>query len=409
MRLVYKFNYKGKHIDKLFNFCEINKKLYNQALYAIKQELKNNNRFLFYNDLDKLMKITPTLEGEINYKLIKAQVSQQCLKNLDKNIKSYIRAIKDWSKNKSKYNGIPKFPKYKKKYNLLIYTNQCSSIKNGYIFLAKDLIIKIPQYSKFENKLSNFQQIRILPKANHTLDIEIVYECNNVFNIKLDKTKYTSIDLGVDNVATVIFDENETILYNGKQLKSKNQFVNKVIARHKSELEKKNKSKTSKRIKNVYNKRNDYMNDYFHKLSRNIINKVIKYNIGTIVVGYNKGWKDSINIGKRNNQAFVQIPFENLINKLQYKCEQCGIKFIINEESYTSKCDALAHESIEKHDIYLGKRIKRGLYQSSMKKLINADVNGALNILRKVIGDSDVTHRIIDSGRLFRPLKCNIL
>ena len=225
----------------------------------------------------------------------------------------------------------------------------------------------------------------------------------------MDNTKFASIDLGVDNIATAIFDKNETLIYNGKPIKSVNQFANKLIAKYKSELEKINKKKLSKRIRKIYSKRNVRMEDYFHKLSRRIVNKTIKYKIGTIVVGYNKGWKDSINIGKRNNQTFVQIPFDSLLRKLEYKCKQCGINLIIQEESYTSKCDALAMESIEKHKEYMGKRVKRGLYQSSTRKLINADLNGALNILRKVVGDSDVIHRIIDSGRLFRPLKYNVL
>jgi putative transposase len=146
----------------------------------------------------------------------------------------------------------------------------------------------------------------------------------------------------------------------------------------------------------------------FHKISREIVNKMIENHIGTIIVGYNKGWKDSIRIGKRNNQIFVGIPFYDLISKLSYKCEKCGITFITREESYTSKCDALAMEPIGRHDSYSGKRIKRGLYQSSVGKTINADVNGALNIMRKVIGDS-YPNEIIDSGRLFRPIKCDIL
>ena len=239
-------------------------------------------------------------------------------------------------------------------------------------------------------------------------EIEIVYE-KECRNEELDNTKFASIDLGVDNIATAIFDKNETLIYNGKPIKSVNQFANKLIAKYKSELEKINKKKLSKRIRKIYSKRNVRMEDYFHKLSRRIVNKTIKYKIGTIVVGYNKGWKDSINIGKRNNQTFVQIPFDSLLQKLEYKCKQYGINLIIQEESYTSKCDALAMESIEKHKEYMGKRVKRGLYQSSTRKLINADLNGALNILRKVIGDSDVIYRIIDSGLLFRPLKCNVL
>ena len=125
-----------------------------------------------------------------------------------------------------------------------------------------------------------------------------------------------------------------------------------------------------------------------------------------LIVGYNKGWKTGVNMGKKNNQKFTQIPFARLISYLEYKCRLSGIEFVVNEESYTSKCDALALEPISKHDSYLGKRIKRGLFQSSVGKLINADVNGALNITRKVVGDSNgVIQRIIDSGLLFNPVR----
>jgi len=135
---------------------------------------------------------------------------------------------------------------------------------------------------------------------------------------------------------------------------------------------------------------------------------LVSNEIGNIVVGYNKGWKDSINIGKRNNQTFVQISFDRFIEYLKYKCEMVGINLIIHEENYTSKCDALAQEEIKKHETYLGKRVKRGLFQSSIGKVINADVNGSLNILRKVVGDSEQLVRIINSGWLFQPLRINV-
>ena len=126
-------------------------------------------------------------------------------------------------------------------------------------------------------------------------------------------------------------------------------------------------------------------------------------------MGHHKGWKDSINIGRRNNQTFVQMSFDRFIEYLKYKCEMVGINLIIHEESHTSKCDALALEDVKQHETYLGKRVKRGLFQSSIRKLINADVNGSLNILRKVVGDSEQLVRIINSGWLFQPLRVNVL
>lgn len=406
MRLIYKFNIKQN--DRLLGLCKISKNLYNQALYLVKKELKENNKWLNYSYLNKVLQTTTNIEGTINYKLLKAQVSQQCLRSLDKNITSYVKSIKDYSKNKNKYKGCPKFPKYKKEINQLIYTNQCCSIKNdGYLYLDKQTKIRIPQFNKYKDRLSNFQQVRIIPKLNNIFTIEMIYIDNEKNNNELNSNLYSSIDLGINNIATMILPDEKPILYNGKQLKAKNQYFNKKISNLKSKLS--NSKKTSKQIQELYLKRDNQLSDIFHKLSRMIVNRLIENKIGNIVVGYNKGWKDSINIGKRNNQTFVNISYKKLLSFLQYKCEMCGIKLIINEESYTSKCDGLALEEIGKHETYLGKRVKRGLFQSSIGKLINADVNGSLNILRKVVGDSEITSKIINSGWLFQPVRVNIL
>ena len=228
MRLVYKFNV--KYNDRLYELCKISKNLYNQALYIFKQELNTNNKWLNYYDLNKILQSTYNLEGTINYRLLKAQVSQQCLKTLDKNIKSYVKSIKDYSKNKSKYNGCPKFPHYKKEVNQLIYPNQSCSIKNGYLYLSKDFSLKIPQFDIYEERLKKFQQVRVIPKNNKSFVIEIVYIDDSIQNNDLNYNLYSSIDLGIDNLATMIFPNSNPLLFNGKQLKAKNQYFNKTIS-----------------------------------------------------------------------------------------------------------------------------------------------------------------------------------
>ncbi|HAH17484.1 MAG TPA: transposase [Eubacterium sp.] len=407
MRLVYKFN-NYQNNDELFRLCRISKDLYNQALYVIKTNLKNENRFTFYSELDKILKDTPNLDGEINYRKLKAQVSQQCIKVLDKSIKGYVKSIKDWSKHKENYKGKPNLPNYKAKngYNQLIYTNQCSSIKDGKIFFSKDLCISIPQWEKYKDKLTGFHQIRVNPKYGYT-EIEIIYEYQE-YSEYVDQNRFSSIDLGLGNLVSMVTDFSEPIIYSGAQIKSKNQFFNKRISFLKSITDTNNKKISTKQIKSLWDKRNKQLNDVFHKISRHIVNILIQNNVGNLIIGHNNGWKDSINIGKVNNQNFVMIPFDKLISYLKYKCEMSGIMVIETEESYTSKCDALALEIIHKHDKYKGKRVKRGMFQSSIGKLINADVNGALNIMRKVVGDSYVC-KIIDSGLLFRPIKFNDL
>lgn len=404
MKLVYKFNL--KYNKDLYDLCMVSKNLYNQALYLVKQELETNNKWLGYNQLNTILQSVYNLENEINYRLLKAQVSQQCLKQLDKNIKSYAKSIKDYSKNKGKYKGKPCFPKYKKEVNQLIYTNQSCTIKNGYINLSKTLKIRIPQYDKYKEKLTSFQQVRINPQLDKSFVIEIIYNDSEIRNPKLNYNEYSSIDLGVNNLVTLVLSNRKPLLFNGRQIKAKNQYFNKQISKLKSCLG--NKQKTSKKIQNLWVHRENQMNDIFHKISRKIVNELINNGIGNLVVGYNSGWKDSIQISKRNNQTFVSIPYEKLIQFLKYKCEMCGIKITVTEESYTSKCDGLSMETICKHDSYLGKRIKRGLFQSKTGKLINADVNGALNIMRKVVNDSEIISKIINSGWLFQPSRINL-
>lgn len=402
MNLIYSFYI--PQTEQLVKLCKVSNNLYNQALYIFRQALKNENKWLWYADMDKLMKDTPNLEGDINYRLLKAQVSQQILKVLDKNVKAYCKAIKDFKAHPAKYKAMPQLPSFRKRGSLfnLYYPNQSAQIKDGIIRLAKDLKIFIPQWGKYKNHIQDFQQVRILP-AKKSLKVEIVYRYE-VKGADLDKSKYASIDLGIDNLATMVTDKG-TFLYSGKFLKSYNRNFNRQLARLQSIKDKQGIKRATKRMLNLYEKRDKYFEDTFHKYSRMIVNHLIENRIGNLVVGYNTGWKQSVNIGKRNNQKFVQIPFARLASYLKYKCEMSGIRFIENEESYTSKCDALAKEEIGKHESYLGKRIKRGLFRSSTGRFINADVNGAVNILRKVVGESDCINQIIGSGRLLRPIR----
>lgn len=217
MRLVYKFNL--KYNDRLYELCKISKNLYNQGLYIVKQELNTNNKWLSYYDLNDILSLRVNLEGTINYRLLKAQVSQQCLKTLNKNIKSYVKSIKDYSKNKSKYNGCPKFPHYKKEVNQLIYTNQACSIKGDRLYLSKDFSIRIPQFDVYGERLKSFQQVRVIPKLNKSFVIEIVYIDNSIQNNNLNYSLYSSIDLGIDNLATMIFPNSQPLLFNGKTIK----------------------------------------------------------------------------------------------------------------------------------------------------------------------------------------------
>lgn len=404
MRLLYKFNI-GQN-ENISSLCKISNNLYNQALYIFRETLSNEDKWLSYFELDTIMKNTKNLDGNINYKLLKAQCSQQVLRILDKNIKGYYKSVQDYKKYPNKYKGKPGLPSYRKRgseFNMY-YTNQNCKIKDGKIVLSKELSIDIPQYEKYSDLIKNFKHVRIKPLACG-YKIEIIYEVKDAEVSKGREEKIASIDLGIDNLATIV-SEDFTIIFSGKFVKSHNQLFNKTLAKLNSIKDLQKIKGTTRRIKKLYYDREQYIEDVFHKISRKIVNLLIDSKITKLIVGYNKGWKQNVNMGKKNNQKFTQIPFARLVSYLEYKYELVGIEIVIHEESYTSKCDSLAFEKIGKHENYLGRRRKRGLFQSSVGKLINADVNGALNIMRKVVGDScESIRRIIDRGLLFNPVR----
>ena len=401
MRLVYKFY--TSHTERLDNLFKVSNNLYNQALYQFRRQLDADGTWLWYNDMDKLMKQTLNLEGECNYKLLKAQCSQQVLRVFDKSIKAYCKSIKDWKKHPEKYKGMPQMPHYRKRGGMfnLYYTNQSCRIKDGYIRLSKDLSVKIPQWEKYGDSLKSFCQVRMIPNRRN-VKIEIVYN-KETKKADVDNSKYAAIDLGLDNLATMVTAES-CVIFSGKFLKSYNNHFNKTLSHLQSIKDRQGIKRTTGRIARMYDKRDRYMEDAFHKVSRQIVDMLVEKKIGKLIVGYNAGWKQESDMGRKNNQKFVQMPFARLTSYLRYKCEMVGIDFVEHEESYTSKCDALALEPIGKHKEYLGRRVKRGLFRSSTGKVINADQNGALNILRKVVGDSEFT-RIVGSGHSLCPIR----
>jgi transposase, IS605 OrfB family, central region len=230
------------------------------------------------------------------------------------------------------------------------------------------------------DKEANLREVRVIPKGVGYV-IEIVYEKEvNPDLDEINKDRIAGIDLGVRNLATVGNNIGEKpIIVKGGICKSINQFYNKEMGELQRIYESQ-KIKTGKNSKKLFDKRNRKIKDHLHKVSRFIVDHCVKNDIGTIVIGHNEDWKQNANIGKKNNQNFVQIPFSMLINQIKYKAEENGINVILQEESHTSKCSFLDNETVEHHDQYLGKRFKRGLFRSVKGKIINADVNGAYNI-----------------------------
>ena len=394
MRLVERHIIRDNRFEEI---CQKSGLLYNYVLYLVRQGIFSGNHLKEYDLSTKLGR-----ENQFDFRNLPCHISQQVVKQVFQNIKYWIRLKKDYEKNPSKYNSKPRLPKYKKgkKQNMLVFTTSSCRIKNGYIHFVKD-IVKPIKTNIGDSKLC---QVRIIPQATCYV-VEVVYEKKET-DLNLNKSNILSIDLGLDNLCAGISNVGSNpFIINGKVIKSFNQWYNKTKSKWMSFIGEKG---TSNKLRWLNNRRNFWIEDKIHKISRWIIDYCKSNNIGSIVVGLNKGWKQGINLGKQNNQKFVEIPFSKLVDKLTYKAKLIGIDIHTTEESYTSKVDHLAFESLEKHDVYLGKRKKRGLFQSSIGKLINADINGAIGIGRKVFGDSYVS-RIIGSGFAFNPVRINIL
>ena len=382
-----------EQIDKL---CFASKNLYNQANYRIRQAFIFEGKYLNYNNIQK------QLQTEECYKALPAKVSQQILMVLERNWKSFKEALKVYKENPSTFQGKPKLPKYKDKEkgrNLLVYTTQALSqlgLKKGLIQPSKTEI-SIP--TKIE--VSQIAQVRIVPKLDHYV-IEVVYNIA-VFANTLNQKNVASVDLGVNNLAAVTFNQPgmKPLLINGRPLKSINQYYNKRSAELQAILG--SQKATSRRIQRLSTKRNWKIDDYLHKASRYLINALVAQNVGTLIIGKNDGWKQQADMGRQNNQTrvlrtaqpsanslnFVCIPHARFISQLEYKAQLVGIKLIVTEESYTSKASFLDSDVIPDYQQakakpkFSGRRVKRGMYKAKSGRKLNADVNGSFNIMLK--------------------------
>ena len=362
---------------ELDNVCFLSKNLYNKALYIVRQHYFNTKEYLNYYKVNRKL----IDSKDVDYYALPCKVSNQTLRLLDRNFKSFFSLVKK-KKNKD-YDKPVRIPRYLDKQGryATIFEKQAISKK----FLEKGLIklANISNVVKTKVKLEDLKEVRVLPRTNHYI-LEVVYEKEEK-QLLPDNGRYAAIDLGLNNLATVSSNVEKPFIINGRPLKSINQRWNKHAANLQSRLI--DNRKSSKQLGLITNKRNNRIKDYLHKSSRKIVNFLVSNRISTLVIGYNEEWKQNINIGRVNNQSFVTIPFLTFVHQLEYKCKLEGINVVLTEESYTSKCSFLDNEPLGKHNNYKGKRISRGLFKTSTNKLINADLNGSLNILRKVFGE----------------------
>lgn len=354
------------------------KNIYNAANYLVRQAYIVNGVYLNYTAIDKQFKQCNLLPDQ----QLPLKVVQQVLKQVDHDWQAYFAAVAEWKAHPEKFQGKPRLPKYKnttRGRNLLTYTIQAISKKA----LAGGFIEPSGLPIRVKTAQRAVAQVRIVPRNRHYV-VEVVYNVDTQ-QADVDQAFVLGIDLGIDNLAALASNQPGfmPLLVNGKPLKSINQWYNKELARLKAALPV--AQHTSKRIQQLTHKRNCRMDAYLHHSSRRIIEFATLMGIGTMVIGKNNGWKQGVGLGKRTNQNFVQIPHARFIEMLTYKAQLVGIAVITTEESYTSKCSFLDNEAICKHQQYAGKRVKRGLFHASDGRLINADTNGAYNIVRKVI------------------------
>ena len=385
---------KVKHLSKeeysiLRELCHTAKNLANEAIYNVRQYYFTEGEYLRYEKNYTLLKDSP------NYKMLNSNMAQQILKEVDGAFKSFFGLLKLAKKGKYSFRDC-KLPHYMPKDGFTTLVIGFVRLNGNKLILPysntfkkthKPVEIRIPPILA-DKKI---KEIRIIPKLKaRFFEFQYTYEAEYIQR-NLNQNNALALDFGINNLVTAVSNAGRTFIIDGRRLKSINQWFNKENARLQSIKDKQGfHKKTTNRQKILADKRNRQVNDYMSKTAKKIIDYCITNNIGTLVVGYNETFQRNTDIGRQNNQNFVNIPFGKLRSKLEYLCELNGIAFVKQEESYTSKASFWDKDVIPVYNAdnpqkyhFSGKRVKRGLYRTANGKLLNADVNGALNILRK--------------------------
>ena len=383
-----------KHLSKedyksIKELCHIAKNLTNEAIYNVRQYYFTEDKFLKYEKSYTLLKSSP------NYKELNSNMAQQILKEVDGSFKSFFGLIKLAKQGKYSFKDC-KLPRYLPKdgYTALVI---------GFVRLnGNKLILPFSNNFKKTHKVveitippvlldKKVKEIRILPKANAMyFEIQYIYETECIQR-NLNTQNALALDLGVNNLVTAVSSTGKSFIVDGRRLKSINQWFNKENARLQSIKDKQHfGKKPTNRQKAIARDCNNKVNDYMNKAARMIIDYCINNDIGTLIAGYNVTFQRNSHIGKQNKQNFVNIPYSRLRDKLAYMCELNGITYVEQEESYTSKASFWDKDNIPvynndnpKEYEFSGNRVHRGLYETANGKTFNADINGALNIMRK--------------------------
>lgn len=388
-QIIRKTDPRFKQLDDL---CIKAKNLYNRALYLTRQSLFNED----FQSADKFESELRNDELHPDYRnMLDMASAQQVLRQLSSTWRAYFAAHKDWKKHPEKYTGEPKIPKYLEsdgRYPFTFtagYNNRDYSavlLPHGSFKLPKKFNgLKITTDCYNKEGFQRVNEIKIVSKK-YQIELFVVYTIE-ASDIKPDNSKYLSIDLGLDNLAACVTnDQNlQPFVINGKSLKSLNQYYNKKQAQLKSEAKVRHNLDWTHRLDRLTEKRHRKIEDYLHCASKYLIEYCLQNNINTIIVGKNDRWKDSINLGDKTNQNFVYIPHARFIDMIKYKGQLHGISVVCTEESYTSGTSFLDGEEPIKDCYNKSRRVHRGLFKSNAGLLINADINGAHQIMKKVV------------------------
>lgn len=377
-----------KDYQNIKHLCHIAKNLANEAIYNVRQFYFREKRYLNYYENWKLLK-----NNSANYKKLQTHVSQQVIQQVNTMFQSFFALLK--LKKSGKYSQKVRLPHYLPKDGFIALTIVDFNLKKGTLSIPysrefgkthEKILLRVPPNIKDRE----VKIIKIIPKANaRYFELQYVYEATEEQR-KLDKAKALAIDLGIDNLATCVTSTGHAFIIDGRRLKSINQWYNKENARLQSIKDKQKHKRITQRQTAITRKRNNRVNDYMSKTARKIIHLCLEKCIGVLVCGYDSDFQRNSHMRRVTNQQFVNIPFNKLRQKLKYLCELYGIEYNEQEESYTSKASFWDKDEMPIYNAnnthkyeFSGSRIHRGLYKTSAGFEFNADVNGALNILRK--------------------------
>lgn len=403
-RLTYR--YRIPHREDLDHYMRVANNLYNQCAWEFRHALddKDEPRWLSYFSLRDRMREVKNLEGECNYKLLpNDHIAERVVQSFSISCQCFASRMR----NHKPGDPFPHLPGYRPKsamfpLRITRRSDHHSISSDGVLHLAKDIDIPIYGFADYRERLRHFVMATLTPHPNY-IEVALTYDSPITTDPGIDETDYAAIDLGLDNIAAMV-DQYQTTIYHGRFLKSYHQYYFDQMQRLKAAVRWKPGNPYTKRMQRLHDKRNAYVDDVMNKISRHIVDYLRSRHIGVLIIGWDPDIKQGKHLDFNTRRLFLYGAHGKLIEKLHYKCEAVGIHVVTTEERHTSKCDALALEPVEHHDEYLGRRVKRGLFRSSTGKTINADVNGAINIMRKVIGDAALVKQIINSGHLFCPV-----